>query len=77
MTGPQRILMVNLPFAGHTFPTLELARSFTEAGHQVGYVHSPDWQKPIESEFHPFASSPHLPSMITYSKSSEERGAGI
>mgnify|MGYP001644951843 FL=1 len=37
MTGPQRILMVNLPFAGHTFPTLELARSFTEAGHQVGY----------------------------------------
>lgn len=49
MTGPQRILMVNLPFAGHTFPTLELARSLAEAGHQVGYVHSPDWQERIEA----------------------------
>ena len=34
----------------------------------------PGRQQLIASEFHPFASSPHLLSMITYSKSSEERG---
>ena len=64
MTGPQRILMVNLPFAGHTFPTLELARSFTEAGHQVGYVHSPDWQERIEATGAHFIAYDDYPSTL-------------
>ena len=35
------ILMVNLPFAGHTNPTLGLARVLTDMGHRVTYIHSP------------------------------------
>ena len=32
------ILMVNLPFSGHTNPTLGLARMLTDMGHRVTYV---------------------------------------
>ena len=32
------ILMVNLPFSGHTNPTLGLARVLTDMGHRVTYV---------------------------------------
>lgn len=40
--------MVNLPFSGHTNPTLELAEIFVSLGHKVSYIHSPDWKDKVE-----------------------------
>jgi len=37
------ILMVNLPFAGHTNPTLGLARVLTDMGHRVTYIRRCQW----------------------------------
>jgi glycosyltransferase, MGT family len=48
MYNKKKILMVNLPFSGHTNPTLELAKTFVLLGHEVTYVHSPDWKSKIE-----------------------------
>ncbi|MGT2846054.1 macrolide family glycosyltransferase [Streptococcus massiliensis] len=45
----KRILMVNLPFSGHTNPTLDLARTFVGLGHEVTYIHSPAWRDKIEA----------------------------
>ncbi len=44
----RKILMVNLPFSGHTTPTLGLARIFVELGHHVSYINAPDWKERIE-----------------------------
>ena len=44
----RKILMVNLPFAGHTNPTLELARILVGLGHQVAYIHAPEWCEKVE-----------------------------
>lgn len=35
-----KILMVNLPFSGHSNPTMELAREFHRRGLDVSYIHS-------------------------------------
>ncbi|MBY7142637.1 hypothetical protein KFZ56_06000 [Virgibacillus sp. NKC19-3] len=48
MINQKHILMVNLPFSGHTNPTLELAKAFIAHGHHVTYVHSPEWQGEVE-----------------------------
>lgn len=40
--------MVNLPFSGHTNPTLELSKVFISLGHQVTYVHSSEWREKVE-----------------------------
>ena len=37
------ILMVNLPFSGHTNPTLGLAQMLTDMGHRVTYVALQSW----------------------------------
>ena len=53
--------MVNLPFAGHTNPTLALANVFVALGHRVCYVHAPDWKSKIEktgAEFVPYDDYP-------------------
>lgn len=42
------ILMVNLPFSGHTNPTLPLAAKFVERGHKVTYVNAPEFREKIE-----------------------------
>lgn len=47
--GALRILMVNLPFSGHTNPTLGLARGLREAGCLVDYVHAPQWRQRVEA----------------------------
>ena len=44
-----RILMVNLPFAGHTNPTLPLAEAFVRRGHQVTYVNAEAFREKIEA----------------------------
>ena len=43
--------MVNLPFSGHTNPTLELAKTFVSLGHEVTYIHSPEWKNKIEESY--------------------------
>lgn len=59
------ILMVNLPFSGHTNPTLGLARMLTDMGHRVTYVHSPTWREAVENtgvRFVPYDDYPLFPS---------------
>lgn len=43
-----KILMVNLPFSGHSNPTMELAREFHRRGLDVSYIHSYEWQTRVE-----------------------------
>ena len=42
------VLMVNLPFSGHTNPTLPLAAKLVEYGHRVTYVNAPEFREKIE-----------------------------
>ncbi|WP_231945368.1 MULTISPECIES: glycosyltransferase family protein [Actinomyces] len=59
------ILMVNLPFSGHTNPTLGLARVLTDMGHRVTYIHSPTWREAVEdtgAHFVPYDDYPLCPS---------------
>ena len=43
------ILMVNLPYAGHTNPTLPLVSELTRRGHQVTYVNAENFRHRIEA----------------------------
>ncbi|MGT2751050.1 nucleotide disphospho-sugar-binding domain-containing protein [Streptococcus orisasini] len=57
-----KILMVNLPFSGHTNPTLELAHILVQLGHDVTYINAPDWQSQIEktgAHFLPYDDYPN------------------
>lgn len=59
-----RILMVNLPFAGHTNPTLPLTRALRERGHQVTYVNAESFRARIEetgARFVPYRNFPANP----------------
>ena len=58
------ILMVNVPFAGHTNPTLPLAAALVRNGHDVSYVNAEDFRIRIEStgaEFIPYINYPVSP----------------
>lgn len=44
-----KILMVNLPFSGHSNPTMGLAKELHERGHEVGYIHSYEWEDRIRA----------------------------
>lgn len=55
------ILMVNLPFAGHTNPTLPLAEALVRRGHHVTYVNAESFRQPIEvtgARFVPYRDFP-------------------
>ncbi|MDO5112573.1 MAG: glycosyltransferase [Clostridia bacterium] len=59
------ILMVNLPYAGHTNPTLPMAAQLVERGHAVTYVNAESFRAPIEktgARFVPYADFPAHPS---------------
>lgn len=61
MNNVKKILMVNLPFSGHTNPTLGLAKVLVSLGHVVSYVQSPDWEEKIKNtgaEFIPYDNYP-------------------
>ncbi|NLO38910.1 MAG: glycosyl transferase [Ruminiclostridium sp.] len=44
-----KILMVNVPYSGHTNPTLPLTRQLVNRGHQVTYINAPEWKEKIEA----------------------------
>lgn len=59
-----RILMVNLPFAGHTNPTLPLAKALAAAGHEVSYINAECMRSRIEATgatFLPYRNYPAAP----------------
>jgi MGT family glycosyltransferase len=58
------VLMVNLPFAGHTNPTLPLARALARQGHEVSYVNAEEYRDKIEgtgAKFVPYNNYPSSP----------------
>ena len=46
---PLKVLMINLPFSGHTNPTLELAGELVKRGCQVAYIQAPQWKERVLS----------------------------
>ena len=56
--------MVNVPFAGHTNPTLPLAKALVQHGHNVSYVNAEEYRVKIENtgaEFIPYTNYPSSP----------------
>lgn len=56
-----RLLMINLPFSGHTNPTLPLAGELVRRGHEVTYINAESFRKPIETtgaRFVPYRNFP-------------------
>lgn len=59
-----KILMINLPFAGHTNPTLPLTKELIRRGHEVTYINSEEFRTRIEScgaKFVPYINYPERP----------------
>lgn len=59
-----RILMLNLPFWGHTNPTLPLTKSLIDSGHSVTYINAEEMRSRIEStgaSFVPYKNYPSNP----------------
>jgi len=58
------ILMINVPFAGHTNPTLPLTAALVRKGHKVSYVNAEKFRSKIENtgaEFIPYKNYPISP----------------
>ena len=58
------ILMINVPYAGHTNPTLPLAEAMVRHGHKVSYINAEEFRNKIEStgaEFIPYRNYPASP----------------
>ena len=58
------ILMINLPFSGHTNPTLPLTAELVKRGHHVTYINAEPFRKSIEesgAHFVPYADFPANP----------------
>ena len=59
-----KILMINLPFAGHTNPTLPLTKELVMRGHDVTYVNAEAFRSKIEAcgaKFVPYINYPENP----------------
>ena len=63
MEGKKRhILMVNLPYSGHTNPSLGLVRCLVAAGHEVDYIQAESFRRQVEASgarFVPYDKPPH------------------
>lgn len=70
--------MINLPFSGHTNPTLGLAKSLVECGHKVTYILTNDWKEKIElagAEFIPYDNNPDFHMKFKNGKPSNLKGS--
>ncbi|MFR3729229.1 macrolide family glycosyltransferase [Lacrimispora sp.] len=68
MNSKKKILMVNLPFSGHTNPTLGLAKVIIDLGHEVTYIQSPDWKTRVEETGAHFIPYDDYPETLSPSK---------
>ena len=60
-----RILMINLPYAGHPNPTLPLCRELLRRGHEITYINAESFRRRIEetgAAFVPYRGFPDEPS---------------
>ena len=58
------ILMINVPFAGHTNPTLPLTKALVQHGHEVSYINAEEFRNKIENtgaNFIPYINYPVSP----------------
>ncbi len=58
------ILMINVPYAGHTNPTLPLAEALVRRGHKVAYINAEEYRDKLEktgAEFIPYENYPASP----------------
>ncbi|NLG05418.1 MAG: glycosyl transferase [Clostridia bacterium] len=56
-----KILMINLPYVGHTNPTLLLTKELVQRGHSVSYINAPEFRESIEetgAKFIPYINYP-------------------
>lgn len=60
--------MVNLPFSGHTNPTLGLSKTLVGLGHSVTYVHAPGWKRKIEETGASFVPYDNYPDTLSSSQ---------
>ena len=59
-----KILMINLPFSGHTNPTLPLTEELVKRGHSVTYINAEPFRQAIErtgAHFVPYTGFPAKP----------------
>ena len=59
------ILMINVPYSGHTNPTLPLASELVKRGHKVFYINAEEFREKIEATgagFIPYINYPSNPS---------------
>ena len=58
------ILMINVPYAGHTNPTLPLTQALVKKGHKVVYINAEECRDKIEktgAKFVPYQNFPNSP----------------
>ncbi len=61
-----KILMVNVPYSGHTNPTLPLTKRLVERGHQVTHINAPEWKEKIEATGALFVSYMDYPEHVLW-----------
>lgn len=57
--------MINLPYSGHTNPTLGLAEELVNRGHSVGYINAPSFKEKIEATGAVFIPYDDYPNNLT------------
>jgi len=60
-----KILMINLPYSGHTNPTLGLAAELVSRGHYVGYINAESFREKIEATGASFIPYDNYPNDLT------------
>ena len=58
-----KILMINLPYAGHVVPTIGLVQQLIQKGCQVTYLMAEDWKDKISesgADFVGYSNHPQL-----------------
>lgn len=65
MRSMAKVLMINLPYSGHTNPTLGIASELVKRGHHVGYINAPSFRERIEATGATFIPYDNYPDNLT------------
>ena len=71
-----KILMINLPYAGHVVPTIGLVQQLIQKGCQVTYLMAEDWKDKISesgADFVGYSNHPQLSEQIKNAWSTAEK----